>query len=77
MAGFTTTAGDVAAEPAVGVSAWGGACEVDGLPHVLECTKFPICVRCLKDMCPLESDASAICVEHHIACLHSLAFAAC
>lgn len=77
MASITAAAGHVAAEPAVGVSAGGGTCKVDGLPHVLECTKFPVCVWCLQDMCPLEGGASAICVQHHIACLHALTIAAC
>lgn len=77
MACFTTAAGHVAAEPAVGVSAGGGTCKVDGLPHVLECTEFPICVRCLQDMCPPEGDTSAICVQHHIASLHALTIGAC
>lgn len=77
MVCFTTAAGHVAAEPAVGVSTGRGTCKVDGLPHVLECTKFPICVWRLQDMCPLEGDTSAICVQYHIACLHALAIAAC
>ncbi|KAG5260598.1 hypothetical protein AALO_G00294290, partial [Alosa alosa] len=70
---FTGT-GHVRTEPTVRLSGGGAPSKVDGLAHVLQATKASIRVCCLQHVCTSKTATHPICVQHHVADLHSGTF---